>query len=160
LIPVPSSPELQSAYAERVHSGLLPGSPTDIDPARYGQAPHPKHGRRFPERDAAGMTLLELADERALPVLGRRFGPQILSVHRRGSLVQDIPSQVPGALAHGRPGAPREVKAHRVRIDPGSRLARLLGASEIEVNSFHHQAAAQPGRDLQVAATAPDGVIE
>jgi putative glutamine amidotransferase len=159
IIPVPSGPETIDLYREWIDGVLLPGSPSDVDPARYGEPPHEKLGPLFPERDQADFSLLGTAEERSLPVLGICHGMQTLNVWRGGSLVQDIPSEIPLSASHQNPGQPRDVPAHPVRIEPGSRLARIIG-EESDVNSFHHQAVRRVGRGLRIVARAPDGVAE
>jgi len=49
---------------------------------------------------------------------------------------------------------------HSVSVQPGSRLARVLGTTELTVNSFHHQAIDRLGRGLRACAWAPDGTVE
>ena len=76
-----------------------------------------------------------------------------------GTLVQDIASQVWDPIKHQQE-APRWYATHDISVQPGSRLAALLGGRSLRVNSFHHQAVRQVGAGLRVAASAPDGVIE
>lgn len=159
LIPSVGDREIVREYAERVQGILLPGSPTDIDPVHYGAGAHSKLGRLYPERDATDFAILDLAEKKDLPVLGICFGIQSLNVHRGGSLVQDIPSLVPNPLMHDvddeRPPA-----RHLVRIAEDSLIGKLVGRSEAEVNSYHHQSIQNPGRNLRAVAFASDGVIE
>jgi putative glutamine amidotransferase len=146
-------------YLEQADGILLPGSPTDIDPKFYGAVPHPKLGKLYPERDSTDFALMKYAESSNLPILGICFGVQSLNVFRGGSLVQDIPSVVSSALTH-------DESRHAVRLEAGSLLADLAGPSgnggslEMEVNSFHHQSIDRPGRNLRIAARAPDGVVE
>lgn len=147
-------------YASRLDGVLLPGSTSDIDPSRYGEAAHPKLGKMVPDRDALDFALLEYADEARLPVLGICFGVQSLNVFRGGTLVQDIPAIVAQPVAHDDHGDPAQPARHLVRLSKGSLLERLARNDLIEVNSFHHQSAGQVGKDLQAVAKAPDGVIE
>jgi putative glutamine amidotransferase len=84
-----------------------------------------------------------------------------------GTLIQDIPSQVPGALDHNLTVPPHQppALAHEVWIDKDTLLARLMreslgGGDTCEVNSRHHQAVSQIAPEFRAAATAPDGVIE
>src|SRR5688572_27313992 len=114
LIPSTCDRETVREYAEHVHGVLLPGSPTDIDPVLYGASSHPKLGRRYPERDATDLALLDVADRTGMPVLGICFGVQSINVHRGGSLIQDIPSFVSDPLIHdsedGQPAARHEIR--------------------------------------------------
>lgn len=137
---------------------LLPGG-EDVDPAAYGETPAPELGPVDLERDACELDLVRLAWERGLPILGICRGAQVLNVARGGSLLQDIPSTVAGALPH-RQGEPYGRPVHRVVVDPGSRLAKILGEGEFAVNSMHHQSVKAPGAGLKVVAWAPDGVVE
>jgi len=159
LIPVPAGREQVRDLAEAVDGILLPGSPTDVDPARYGEPPHKKLGRLFPERDETDFLLLEVAEGRSLPVLGICHGMQTLNVWRGGSLVQDIPSEIPGHVRHQNPGRPKNSLSHGIHIHADSLLAGIFGDA-LEVNSYHHQAIRETGRDLRVVAVAPDGVVE
>jgi putative glutamine amidotransferase len=109
-------------------------------------------------------TAFELAATRAalardLPVLGICGGQQLLNVVLGGTLVQHIPDEVEGALAHEQPN-PRDQPGHPVEILPGSLLHRICGAEVMQVNSAHHQAAKDVGPGARANAWAPDGVIE
>jgi putative glutamine amidotransferase len=160
MIPTFAPLSVAEEYRGRLDGILLPGSPTDIDPAIFGEQPHPKLGKLLAERDALDFSLLEYGETQQLPVLGICFGAQSLNVFRGGNLIQDIPSVVPGAAFHDDHGDPQQPARHTVRLAKNSLLARLAGAEAVEVNSFHHQAISEPGRNLQVVATAPDGVVE
>jgi putative glutamine amidotransferase len=156
LIPTVESASVVNDYLAQADGILLPGSPTDIDPKLYGAAPHPKLGKQYPERDSTDFALMKHAEAANLPILGICFGVQSLNVFRGGTLVQDIPSVVSSALTH-------DESVHPIRLEAGSLLAGLGGRDEsldMEVNSFHHQSIERPGRNLRIAARAPDGVIE
>lgn len=138
---------------------LLPGSPADVDPQKYGQAPHPRTAAPDPARDNVDELLLQDAHNMRKPILAICYGTQSLNVWRSGTLVQHIES----AVQHARPeGAPRtEVIEHIAQVQPDSKLAELTGAGPITVNSSHHQAVATPGDSLRVVARSPrDNVIE
>jgi putative glutamine amidotransferase len=160
MIPVFAPPATVAEYTQRLDGVLLPGSPSDIDPARYRAAPHPRLGKLTPEREALDFSLLEHAERAQLPVLGICFGVQSINVFRGGTLVQDIPSIVAEPLFHETHGEPKQFARHAVQLDRNSLLAKLAGTEFIEVNSFHHQAVETHGRDLTVVGTAPDGVVE
>ena len=159
LIPVGGEKDLIEEYTSRLDGVLLPGSPTDIHPAHYGREPHEKLGRVFAERDNTDFILLELAEGAGLPVLGICYGAQSLNVYRGGTLIQDIPSEIPEAVAHDREGEPTEIKSHTVRLE-GTWMRRLHPEPEAQVNSYHHQSIDVAGRNLRAVAVAPDGVIE
>jgi putative glutamine amidotransferase len=139
--------------------GLMLSGGTDVDPEIFGEVPHTALGRVDGPRDPFEITLAREAVRRDLPVLGICRGLQVLNVAMGGTLIQDIPSDVPGAARH-EAGENRVEIAHDVTIEPASRLAQLLGATRVGVNSFHHQAAKRVGEGLTVSATSPDGIIE
>ncbi|MGD0733830.1 MAG: gamma-glutamyl-gamma-aminobutyrate hydrolase family protein [Terracidiphilus sp.] len=141
-----------------VHGILLPGSPHDVDPQRFGEDRIPECADPDPARTAVDELLLQDAFNLHKPILGICFGIQNLNVWRNGSLIQDLKTSVdhePGSEA---------VEAHPVRIEPGSILAGILPPSEqgtVQVNSSHHQAVRIPGDNLLISAVSPeDGVIE
>jgi putative glutamine amidotransferase len=136
----------------------LSGGP-DIHPSAYDRDPHPKLGPTWQELDRAEFEIATEADARGLPILAICRGAQALNVARGGTLFQHVPDQFGDEVEHRQRGiGPRP--SHRIRIEPESRLAEAVGKTEIEVNSFHHQAPDQLGRDLQPIAFAPDGLIE
>jgi putative glutamine amidotransferase len=143
---------------------VLPGSPADVDPARYGAIKHLKTNELDDNRDRTDYAILEHAFETGKPVLAICFGCQILNVYLKGTLIQDIRAQRPGSIAHGDtdlpPGAVKGDIEHPAEFASGSLLARLAGGSAGEINSSHHQAIDRPGDKLRVTATAPDGTIE
>jgi putative glutamine amidotransferase len=147
--------------------GVLLTGGGDVDPAIYGEAPHPSFSPAEAGRDQFEIGLVNLARARHIPVLAICRGIQVLNVARGGTLVQDIPSQVPGALSHQLevpPHQPMEF-AHEVWIDKDTLLAKLMrerlsDTDACNVNSRHHQAVRQVASGFIVSATAPDGVIE
>lgn len=145
-------------------SGVLLTGGGDVDPARYGEAPHPAVAGVDPARDEYEFVLVRLALERNVPLLAICRGLQVLNVAAGGTLIQDIPSQVVGALEHS-VKTPLFAIAHDVWVARGSVLAALmseeLGSGDtLAVNSRHHQSVRELAKDFEVTATAPDGVIE
>ena len=145
---------------------LLTGG-DDVAPARYGESPHAAVVEAEPGRDEFEIALVKTARERQLPIFAICRGIQLLNVACGGTLVQDIPSQIPGALSHALKVPPNEpyTLAHEVWLDKGSLLSNLMGerlggSDSVEVNSRHHQAVKDVARGFTVTATAPDGVIE
>src|SRR5271169_285668 len=142
---------------------LLPGSPADVDPEKYGAARHPGTAPADSFRDSTDELLLQDAYNMRKPVFGICYGLQSLNVWRTGTLDQAVPQVV-------NHGAGRKVaQAHRVQIDPESKLAAILrkaGALPendlvLPVNSSHHQAAELVGDGLRLVAWSPeDGVKE
>jgi putative glutamine amidotransferase len=135
----------------------------DVDPALYGAVPHASYQPAEPARDKVEIQLALGAMSSGMPLLAICRGIQVLNVAAGGTLVQDIPTEVPHALNH-QVKQPRNAVAHPVRVEPDSLLARLLGrrvqGGTIGVNSRHHQAVGRLAPGFRVAATAPDGVIE
>ncbi len=156
-----SSMELQ-AKAREIDALVLPGSAADVDPVHYRTPLHRKANPADPQREKTDFALLEHAIAEAKPVLAICYGIQSLNVFCKGSLIQDIPSEVNTEIRHSwenrSAGAPEPF--HSVRFEAGSRLSELTGAAEARVNSSHHQAIREPGRNLRIVARAPDGVIE
>ena len=140
---------------------LLPGSASDVDPAYWNEDPHPKLGRVIPEKDQTDLMVLAEAERRNLPVFGICFGMQSLNVSRGGSLVQDIESDVKEPIQHQQ-GIPRDRNSHSIKITAGSIIERALGVGSVttKVNSHHHQAIRNVGKNLRPIAWANDGVIE
>ncbi len=136
--------------------GLILSGGSDLDPDLYGQAPHAETTGIVPERDGAELALLRAALERDLPVLAICRGSQVLNVALGGDLVQHLPD----LIGHnGHKESPGKFSDHEVEIEPGTRLAGLLGA-RADVKSHHHQGYARLGTGLQAAARDGDGVIE
>jgi len=158
LVLAPGRPQDAPALLDKVVGLLLSGG-ADVDPALYGEPPHEKLGRVIPERDAFELALCREALGRHLPLLAICRGQQVLNVATGGTLVQDIPSQLSGAVDHD-PDTERWGEAHPVRILPGTRLRAILGTDTVTVNSFHHQAVKEPGQGVIVSARADDGVVE
>ncbi len=141
---------------ERCDALLLPGSRADVDPKKYGADRHRKTSAADPKRDATDELLLRDAYTQQKPVLGICYGLQSLNVYRSGSLVQHIESRIDHSPGRG------VAKAHTVKVEPESRLAEIVGATNaLPVNSSHHQAADAAGDGLRVVArSSEDGVVE
>jgi putative glutamine amidotransferase len=140
-----------------VVDGLILTGGGDVDPVRYGEQAHPETYGVDAARDAIEFRLLELALTHDLPVLATCRGMQVANVVLGGTLVQHLPTVTENE--HRQFGRWQE-GVHGVRVDPDSRLAALLGRTELEVNSLHHQAVATPAPGLRPVAWADDGVIE
>lgn len=141
--------------------GLLLAGGSDVAPERYGKKRLPNADLELDEeRDGTEFPLLENALRDGAPVLGICRGLQVVNVGLGGTLIQDLPSQRPSAVPHDDFGDDRTNRIHSVKVSRDTRLGRIAGAGEIEVNSRHHQAIEHPADGLVVSATAPDGVIE
>jgi putative glutamine amidotransferase len=147
--------------------GLVLTGGEDVDPALYGEEPHPTVTDVNRARDDFEIALIREARRRDLPLLGICRGIQVLNVACGGSLIQDIPSEAPSDIAHQVKTPPHEsyALAHEVWLERDSRLERLLrdtleGSDTCHVNSRHHQAIARVAPGFTVTATAPDGIVE
>ncbi|HEU5169093.1 MAG TPA: gamma-glutamyl-gamma-aminobutyrate hydrolase family protein [Gemmatimonadales bacterium] len=138
---------------------LLLSGGEDVDPAHYGAPPSPALRSPDPARDAFELALFRTARERGLPVLGICRGIQLINVALGGTLWQDLPSERPGPVYHDSPVA-RTARTHEVRLAPGSRAARALGAQTLIPNSFHHQGIRDLAPGLVATGWAADGLIE
>lgn len=138
-------------YLDLLDGLLMPGG-ADIPPSDYGEEAHESVEVLDEDRYEFEKVLVrEWIEKTDKPLLGICLGSQWINVATGGSLVQDIPTEV--KTNH------RDTR-HPVAVEPGSRLAMILGATEVEVNSFHHQAAERIGNGLRAVAKAPDGVVE
>jgi len=159
LIPPGLDTPALEAICARLDGLLLTGG-ADIDPARYGEERLPECGELEPERDELELSLTNMALARDLPTLGICRGMQTLNVAIGGTLYQDIATQLPEAAPHAHITTPRDYRAHSVAVEGDSRLGAILGASEIQVNSLHHQAVKQPGAGARIVAWSNDGIAE
>jgi len=160
-------PNLAVDQALQDAGGLMLTGGDDVAPSRYGESKHPAVVEVEPERDDFEIALVQEARRRDLPIFAICRGVQVLNVAFGGSLVQDIPAQVAGALQHKLAVPPHQsyALAHEVWFEKDSLLGSLLkdrlsDADSCEVNSRHHQAVRQAAAGFRVTATAPDGVIE
>lgn len=152
-------PDHAPTLLDRIDGLVLSGG-ADLDPELYAQAPHPKLRRVDRRRDDFELALVRLALERDLPTLAICRGQQVLNVALGGTLVQDIPSTIKGAMQHDAPGR-RSRRSHPVEMLAGSRLREILGHDTVSVNSFHHQSVDRVGAGLVVSGRCPqDDVIE
>lgn len=152
-----------ASVVEGLDGILLPGCDSDVDPAYYGEDPHPKLKRVVPEKDETDMLVLAEAERLKLPVLAICYGMQVLNVARGGTLIQDISSQVENCIQHEQ-GLPLARNSHSVSFGRENMLSELAGqlkeGERVKVNSHHHQAIRTTGRHLAAIAWANDGIIE
>ncbi|HEX9997015.1 MAG TPA: gamma-glutamyl-gamma-aminobutyrate hydrolase family protein [Abditibacterium sp.] len=144
--------------AVSVADALLLSGGGDIHSLCYGHEPHPKSYDQDPARDATEFLALEFALKRGLPVLGICRGIELINVAMGGTLIQHI-SSGENAVKHDSKGF-AGLLLHTISIETDSLLFQILGANEIAVNSFHHQATGEVGAGLRVTARAKDGIIE
>jgi putative glutamine amidotransferase len=138
-------------------AGLVLSGGGDVDPASYGEDPHPRTYNVSPRRDRFEFNLLDVALARDMPVLAICRGMQLLNVHLGGTLEQHL-LDTAGRLEHYR-DRPRADVAHEVRVAPGTDLAECIG-ERAPVNSHHHQGIARLSSELEEIAHAEDGVLE
>ena len=139
--------------------GLLLTGGADLDPSCYGEAAHSETKAGPVRRMAFDLMLARTALAGELPILGVCLGMQLLNLAAGGSIRQHIETDVPGFLAHQQMDRAGEA-VHTVTIRSESRLARVVGPEDLEVNSTHHQALAEVAPGFEVCARAADGIVE
>jgi putative glutamine amidotransferase len=142
-------------WLERIDALLLSGG-SDIDPAFYGQRPHPETRDVWPERDRFEIALARAALDGGMPVLGICRGMELLNVARGGDLIQHLPDAV-GHSDHRQ--APGSFTDHEVRLAPGSLAARSVGGERATVRSHHHQGVGELGDGLLATGWSQGGEI-
>lgn len=144
----------------RIIDGLLvSGGNFDVDPKLFGAASRHATVKLKEARTAFELAITHAALAADMPILGICGGQQLLHVALGGTLIQHIPEEIPGALAHEQPN-PRNEPGHKIAVRDGTLLRRIVMCDEMAVNSAHHQAAGDVTEDIVVNAVAPDGVIE
>lgn len=141
-----------------VIDGLILTGGGDIEPDRYGGDGHEAIYKTSADRDRVELTLAESLARSDLPGLCICRGMQVLNVALGGTLITHLPEAVGDAVAHRTED--RRPTPHQVNVEPGSRLADVLGATEVTGASWHHQAIDALGEGLEVVARAPDGTVE
>lgn len=159
LVPLQLDQETLKSIFARLDGLLLVGG-FDIDPREFGEQVLPECGEIETDRDATELALTRWALDDSRPIFGICRGIQVLNVAAGGSLYQDIVSQLKTPLKHDYGNREGHVLAHKVELDSESRVGRLLGSKELEVNSLHHQSVKQIAPGLRVVGCAPDGVVE
>jgi putative glutamine amidotransferase len=164
-IPLGASPRETADIINTCHGVLLPGSPSDVNPQKYGHEPIPECSPADPGRENVDELLIQDAHNLYKPILAICFGTQSLNVWRGGTLVQDL---APMPVNH--PAGRTVAVAHSAAIAPESLLGGIVPKDEapedegflrLLINSSHHQAVGIPGDGLRVTARCPeDGVIE
>lgn len=146
-------------YLDLIDGLLITGGNFDVDPALFGATERHDSVMTKDLRTAFEMAMAKGALARDMPVLGICGGQQLLHIILGGTLIQHIPDAVSEPIAHEQPN-PRDEAGHQVSITQGTLLHRIVGADTLEVNSAHHQAAADEPDGVTVNARSPDGVIE
>lgn len=160
ILPLLSDEETVHSVLEKV-DGLLMTGGEDIDPQYYKEMPREGLGYINPKRDRHEFTLLKQAlYETKLPILAICRGMQMLNVVAGGNVYQDLVREKVGSIKHNMTGTMRSHPVHSVVLKKESKLRGIFLTEEIHVNSFNHQAVKEVGEAFQIAATAPDGLIE
>jgi putative glutamine amidotransferase len=140
-------------------AGLVLTGGEDVDPSLFGETRHAATGEPHAARDACELALARAAFEQRTPTLAICRGAQVMNVALGGTLVQDIASDNPKALDHAL-AERRTERMHGVSIEPGSALARVVGATRIATNSSHHQSVRDVAPPLRITARGEDGIVE
>ena len=155
VVPMLETPQAAEAFADLLDGLVVTGGPAVTD-GLVGALPA-DIDETEPLRTASDKRLLALFLERQRPTLGICYGMQLASALRGGTIHADVERDVPGTAVHSRG---RGGSTHPAEVREGTRLWRLTGGADLEVNTRHVQAVARPGAGLVVSATAPDGTIE
>jgi len=163
-MPIGKSRELIAECVSRCDGILITGG-DDIEPRLYQERVSGKLRKTVDttpdggERDLRELILIDEIFRQRKPLLAICRGHQILNIALGGTLVVDIPSQVPGTLGHSRMDKRGEV-VHEVQLTRESLLSKITGKRTLGVNSTHHQAVGRVADLLQVTGTSSDGVVE
>ena len=152
------------ALLSRIHGLMIPGGITNVHPARYGQLADGDKGPFDTKRDPTTLPLIRAALDRGVPLLMSCRGFQELNVALGGTLKQE-PDDLPEEQKHGTPESARnEDERFRIRqtlhVVKGGKLAEIVNADRIRVNSLHSQLIDVLAPPLIVEARAEDGSIE
>ncbi len=158
-LPLPHEVDKAEQYLNLIDGLIITGGAFDVSPELYGV--NEKHDTVITKdkRTKFEFAMTRGAIERKIPILGICGGEQLLNVVLGGTLIQHIPDSIKNALEHEQKN-PRDEPGHVVKIATGSLLAQIVGVSEMNVNTAHHQAIDRPAPGTVVNATASDGVIE
>lgn len=151
ILPITTDVEAVAVIADRVDGVLVSGG-VDVDPSAYGQERAPEVTETQPDRDTFEFALIRMLAVRNAPTLAVCRGIQSVAVALGGSLTQHVDGHMRNDLHND--------TAHHAHIEPGSRLAKIVGRTELEVNSMHHQVVATPPPGSVVVAHDDEGHIE
>jgi putative glutamine amidotransferase len=158
-IPISENVEDIKSYLD-VIDGIIFSGGEGVDPLKFGENPSQKISYISHSRDKFELSLFQEAYDRDMPILGICRGTQLINVALGGTLYQDVFSQVPNCHGHMPQGMQVYDLFHQIDIDKNSKLFDIFKSTELEVNSFHHQAIKDIGKDLKVIAASKDGIIE
>lgn len=155
IVPMLATGEAAEAFAALLDGLVVTGGPAVTD-GLVGELPD-DIDETDPDRVASDVRVLRAFLDARRPTLGICYGMQLASALRGGTIYADVERQVEGTAVHSRG---RGGTVHPARLVEGTRLRQIVGADEIEINTRHVQAVAEPGAGLVVSARAPDGTIE
>ena len=157
---IPYQEDLVGHYVDLCDGFIFPGGEYDINPAFYGKDPDPKSLLSTDRRTNFEIKLMRKVLEADKPMLGICAGEQLLNIILGGTLYQDIGSSDIQTDINHKPGGNTSLERHYIDIEKDSLLYSIVGKERYKVNTHHHQAVHDLGKDLRVSAVAPDGVIE
>lgn len=158
--PIPTGMEEEQEQLIEMLDGLLLTGGGDINPLLFGEEPHRQLGEVSPSRDSIEVTLAQKMLNLDKPILGICRGEQVLNVAIGGDLYQDIYAQNEKDILQHIQKAPRGHLTHYVQVEKGSLLESIVGQTELQVNSYHHQAVKQVPKPFRIVGIASDGIVE
>lgn len=156
---IPYETDFIIEYLSRINGLLITGGNFDINPEIYGNNETHETVNLKNKRTNFEIAITKKAFADKMPILGICGGEQLINVVLGGTLIQHIPDEIDNALEHEQKN-PRHEPSHEISIKEGTLLHKIVGQSSLQVNSSHHQAVKDPGNNLIINATAPDGVVE
>jgi len=156
---LPHEPKLAKQYASQIDGLIITGGAFDVNPLLYSKEEVHKTVTLKESRTDFEIAITRYVLEKDKPILGICGGQQLLNVVLGGTLIQHIPNEIENSLTHEQTN-PRNQPSHEVAITKGTLLHKIVGVTEMQVNSAHHQAVAQVSGSTIVDAVAPDGVVE
>lgn len=158
IIPFTVDNKVLKEIFNKIDGILLSGGP-DVDPKHFGEETLTQTGEISPERDEMEIFLAEMAMEYNKPTIGICRGCQVLNIAGGGDIFQDIYKETDTNIKHCQT-APKWYGSHTIEIEEGSIHQKIFGQREIRVNSFHHQAVKNLGREFTATAKSSDNIIE
>jgi putative glutamine amidotransferase len=156
-------PNLQSTGDIEMYLNVIDGiiftGGEDVSAHYFGEEPVKEITEVSRDRDMTEMALFEKAYEKGIPIFGICRGMQLINIALGGNIYQDIYTQVPGVHGHSCEISLQE-GYHSINITRNSIVYEIFGKEKLLVNSLHHQALKNLGKDLKITAKAPDGIIE
>ena len=159
LIPVTTDSIVLVDIISRLDGIILIGG-ADIHPSYYNEEPIEQLGEVDSLRDVYDISLIRLAAQRGVPMLGICRGEQLINVAFGGTLYQDIPAQHPDTTVRHNQEEPSSVPTHAVNLLPDSEMARITGETQLFTNTHHHQAVKQVAPGFRITAWATDSIPE